>query len=63
MRRVISALQVNRAFALKPKWANVDFPSRLVDSLDRETNRVGVTRQFIIKLWFIERLEETAANR
>ena len=42
---------------------NVDFPSWVIDSLDREAKRVGVTRQSIIKLWLVERLEEQAANK
>ena len=42
---------------------NVDFPSWVIESLDREAKRVGVTRQSIIKLWLVERLEEQAANK
>ncbi|SMN01129.1 Helix-turn-helix protein, CopG family [uncultured Candidatus Thioglobus sp.] len=42
---------------------NVDFPSWVIDSLDREASRVGVTRQSIIKLWLVERLEEKSANK
>ncbi len=45
------------------KRVNVDFPSWVIDSLDREARRVGVTRQSIIKLWLVERLEEKAANK
>jgi hypothetical protein len=45
------------------KRVNVDFPSWVIDSLDREANRIGVTRQSIIKLWLVERLEEKAANK
>ena len=45
------------------KRVNVDFPTWVIDSLDREASRVGVTRQSIIKLWLVERLEEKAANR
>jgi hypothetical protein len=44
------------------KRVNVDFPTWMIDSLDREANRVGVTRQSIIKIWLAERLEEQAAN-
>lgn len=40
---------------------NVDFPEWMIESLDREANRVGVTRQSIIKVWLAERLEEQAA--
>jgi len=42
------------------KRVNVDFPIWMVDSLDREAARLGVTRQSIIKVWLAERLEETA---
>jgi hypothetical protein len=45
------------------KRVNVDFPTWVIDSLDKEASRVGVTRQSIIKLWLVERLEERAANR
>jgi hypothetical protein len=36
---------------------NVDFPAWMVQSLDREARRLGVTRQSIIKVWIAERLE------
>jgi hypothetical protein len=39
---------------------NVDFPPWMVESLDREAGRLGVTRQSIIKVWIAERLEEKA---
>jgi predicted DNA binding CopG/RHH family protein len=45
------------------KRVNVDFPSWVIESLDKEASRVGVTRQSIIKLWLVERLEEKAANK
>ena len=47
----------------KAKRVNVDFPSWVIDLLDREASRIGVTRQSIIKLWLVERLEEKAANK
>lgn len=40
---------------------NVDFPSWMIESLDREAKRLGVTRQSIIKVWIAERLEEKAS--
>ena len=40
---------------------NVDFPSWMVESLDCEAKRLGVTRQSIIKLWIAERLEQKAS--
>jgi hypothetical protein len=36
---------------------NVDFPTWMIDSLDREADKLGVTRQSIIKVWLAERLE------
>jgi len=42
----------------KQRRVNVDFPSWMVDSLDREARRLGVTRQSIIKMWLAERLEK-----
>ena len=47
----------------KQKRVNVDFPVWVIDSLDKEANRVGVSRQSIIKLWLVERLEELALTR
>ncbi len=40
---------------------NVDFPVWMIESLDRESNRLGVTRQSIIKVWIAERLERKAS--
>ncbi len=45
------------------KRVNVDFPVWVIDSLDKEASRVGVSRQSIIKLWLVERLEELALTR
>jgi len=41
----------------KQKRVNVDFPAWMIESLDKEANRIGVTRQSIIKVWLAERLE------
>jgi hypothetical protein len=40
------------------KRVNVDFPLWMVESLDREAIRLGVTRQSIIKVWIAERLKQ-----
>jgi hypothetical protein len=45
------------------KRVNVDFPAWMIESLDKEANRLGVTRQSIIKIWLAERLEQSASNR
>jgi len=40
---------------------NVDFPQWVVDALDREANRIGITRQSLIKMWTVERLEQQSS--
>ncbi len=47
---------------LESRRVNVDFPSWMVDALDREAHRLGVTRQSIIKVWIAERLEAVAGR-
>lgn len=39
------------------KRVNVDFPVWMIEALDHEAKRLGVTRQSIIKVWIAERLE------
>lgn len=56
-------LSAARRPLLDSKRVNVDFPAWMVDSLDQEARRVGVTRQSIIKMWLAERLEQVAAER
>jgi len=45
---------------LEFKRVNVDFPAWVVEALDREARRLGVTRQALVKLWIAERLERAA---
>jgi hypothetical protein len=45
------------------KRVNVDFPTWMVESLDKEASRLGVTRQSIIKVWLAERLEQSTFNK
>ena len=40
---------------------NVDFPTWVIEALDREAARLGVTRQSIIKVWIGDRLSQNAA--
>ncbi len=44
------------------KRVNVDFPAWMVESLDREARRLGVTRQSIIKIWIAERLRSSIGS-
>ena len=56
---VIDALDLSAARRprLDQKRVNVDFPIWMVEQLDLEASRLGVTRQSIIKVWLAERLE------
>ena len=40
------------------KKVNVDFPEWIIESLDQEAKKIGVTRQSIMKVWIAERLKE-----
>jgi len=46
----------------KQRRVNVDFPDWMIESLDREASRIGVTRQSIIKVWIAERIKAEASN-
>jgi hypothetical protein len=54
-----------RRIGTDAKRVNVDFPAWMVESLDREARRLGVTRQSLIKLWLADRLGQpiVAAKR
>jgi hypothetical protein len=42
---------------LDQRRVNVDFPSWMVRSIDKEAHRLGVTRQSLIKFWLANRLQ------
>ena len=50
-------LSTARRLNLQQKRVNVDMPIWMIENLDREADRVGVTRQSIIKVWLAERLK------
>jgi hypothetical protein len=54
-------LSTARRVNQEQKRINVDFPAWVVEALDREASRIGVTRQSIIKVWLVERLQAEAA--
>ena len=62
---VTGALNLSKARRPKQqqKRVNVDFPTWMVESLDKEARRLGVTRQSIIKVWLAERLEQLASKQ
>jgi hypothetical protein len=61
---ITAALDLSKARRVlqEQKRVNVDFPTWMIDSLDREASRLGVTRQSVIKVWLAERLEATTSN-
>ena len=42
---------------LEQRRVNLDLPNWMIDTLDREAKRVGVTRQSIMKVWIFERIK------
>jgi len=56
---VIDALDLYAARRprLEQRRVNVDFPFWMVEQLDLEASRLGVTRQSIITVWLAERLD------
>ena len=62
---ITDSLDVSKARRVlqQQKRVNVDFPTWMIESLDREAGKLGVTRQSIIKVWLAERLEESVANK
>ena len=61
---ITAALHLSNAKRVQQEQrrVNVDFPTWMIDSLDREASKLGVTRQSVIKVWLAERLEASAAN-
>jgi hypothetical protein len=42
---------------LEQKRVDLDLPVWMIESLDRQANKLGVTRQSVIKVWLAERLK------
>jgi len=42
------------------KRVNIDFPVWVVQKVDKEARRLGVSRQALLKVWVAERLEAGA---
>ena len=45
---------------LETRRVNVDFPGWVIDALDKEAKRFGVSRQSLVKIWIVERIEKAA---
>jgi len=57
---ILRHLEIDKA--LRPgeeqRRVNVDFPSWMIDQLDKEAKRLGVPRQSLIKIWIAEKLQD-----
>ena len=51
-------MSTTRRLNQEPKRINVDFPTWMIESLDREAKRLGITRQSVIKVWIAEMLKK-----
>ncbi len=62
---ISGALDLSKARRPKQEQrrVNVDFPIWMIEMLDKEAGRLGVTRQSIIKIWLAERLERPTSNQ
>lgn len=62
---VTEALDLKRARrpGFEQKRVNVDFPTWMVRSLDKEAHRLGVSRQSLIKLWLADKLQTDVRPR
>ena len=47
----------------EPRRVNVDFTVWMIEELDKEAKRLGVTRQSIIKVWLAERLDRLHSSQ
>ena len=58
---ILEALDLSQARRqrLELRSVNIDFPLWMVEQLDREASRMGVSRQSIIKMWLAERLDRS----
>jgi hypothetical protein len=42
------------------KRVNIDFPTWVVEGLDKQAKRLGITRQALVKVWIAEKLKNAA---
>lgn len=41
---------------LEAKRVNIDFPTWVVNALDKEAKAIGISRQALIKTWIVDRI-------
>lgn len=52
-----------RRLGYEQKRINIDFPLWMIEALEHEANRLGVTSDSIIKLWLAERLDKKVTSQ
>ncbi|MHB0916085.1 MAG: type II toxin-antitoxin system BrnA family antitoxin [Thermoleophilia bacterium] len=59
---VTGYLDMSSARKMRPerRVVNVDLPVWMIEGLDHEASRLGITRQSIIKVWLAERLAKAS---
>ena len=64
-KELTAALDLTKARRPKQEQrrVNVDSPTWMIEMLDKEAGRIGVTRQSIIKVWLAERLEQLVPGK
>ena len=62
---VLEHFDLSKAFrpGHEQKRVNVDFPTWIIERLDKESSRLGVPRQSLIKVWIAERLEASKTRK
>jgi predicted DNA binding CopG/RHH family protein len=44
------------------KKINLDIPQNILNFIDQEANKIGVTRQALLKVWIFERLKKELSH-
>ena len=55
--------RASRRPGLEIRRVNVDFPIWMIESLDKEAERLGVPRQSVIKFWISESLTDKSSRK
>ncbi|MGE0086997.1 MAG: CopG family transcriptional regulator [Desulfococcaceae bacterium] len=50
-------LSTRKRPGLKQRRVNVNLPDWMIETLDREAGKIGITRQSIIKVWIAEKIK------
>ena len=51
-------LSGSRRVNQETKRVNIDFPVWVVEQLDKQSKRLGISRQALVKVWVAEKLKE-----